>query len=64
MVYNKYIDSTIDIIGFDNWYDKQFKRSSLLVDDILPQVANSGGLHEYSGISTDWRFTYTGRGIF
>ena len=34
--------------------------------DTVPVILcdGSGGLHEYNGISTDWRFSHTGRGFF
>lgn len=34
-----------------------------VLEDLVLNVSGSG-LHEYNGMSTDWRFTYTGRGYF
>jgi len=49
--------------AFNMWFDDLTYQQKEIMDDILPDVLGSG-LHEYNGISTDWRFTYTGRGIF
>ena len=64
MIYGKHDDVLIGG-GFEYWFDELTnKHIHTIVDDILADVLDSGGLHEYNGISTDWRFTYTGRGIF
>jgi hypothetical protein len=49
--------------GFGMWFDELTSTPEEIIDDILPEIEASG-LHEYNGISPDWRFTYTGRGIF
>ena len=44
-------------------FDEITRQKEDIIDDIVPDVENSG-IHEYNGISPDWRFTYTGRGFF
>jgi len=63
MTYDKYNDIAV-VEGFDIWFDELTQqKKNIIVDDILPQIMGSG-IHEYNGISTDGRFTYTGRGYF
>jgi hypothetical protein len=62
MTYDRHDDVGV-IDGFDIWFDQVTQHRAEIADDSLPDIAASG-LHEYNGISTDWRFTYTGRGIF
>jgi hypothetical protein len=62
MTYDKY-DNVAVVDGFDFWFDELTQQKKEIIDDILPEVLGSG-LHEYNGIATDWRFTYTGRGYF
>ena len=66
MVYNRYED-TLTIDYFEEWLEESNQTHGIALEDLLPDIYASGiteGLHEYNGISTDWRFTHTGRGYF
>jgi hypothetical protein len=62
MTYEEHDDIAV-IGGFDLWFDELTRQKQKIIDDIVPEIKGSG-LHEYNGIATDWRFTYTGRGYF
>lgn len=62
MTYDKN-DNIVVVESFDIWFEQLTRQQEEIIDDILPEIEASG-IHEYNGIATDWRFTYTGRGYF